>query len=186
MATHSSILTWRIPWTEEPGGLQSIESHRVRHDWSDLACMHARLWESCISQWGLLLCIPSCSTVPLTIWLTFLPPRDGTTGGYVSSSWVKIGLGLSQAVPTAPMDSGWGDSMWLLRFGHRKETTPSSTPALILTSEPRAGFVRKPRMLLDLGPMASIRTRPAWSNIRMISVPSLHAFHLRSLVWGEK
>ena len=31
MTTHSSILAWRIPWTEEPGGLQSIESQRVRH-----------------------------------------------------------------------------------------------------------------------------------------------------------
>ena len=33
MATHSSILTWRIPWTEEPGGLQPIGSQRVGHDW---------------------------------------------------------------------------------------------------------------------------------------------------------
>ena len=41
MATHSSILTWRIPWTEEPGGLQSIGLHRVRHDWSDLAAAAA-------------------------------------------------------------------------------------------------------------------------------------------------
>ena len=32
MATHSSILAWRIPWAEEPGGLQSIESQRVGHD----------------------------------------------------------------------------------------------------------------------------------------------------------
>ena len=32
MATHSSILAWEIPWTEEPGGLQSIGSQRVRHD----------------------------------------------------------------------------------------------------------------------------------------------------------
>ena len=32
MATHSSILAWRVPWTEEPGGLQSIGSHRVGHD----------------------------------------------------------------------------------------------------------------------------------------------------------
>ena len=32
MATHSSIIAWRIPWTEEPGGLQSIESQRVRHN----------------------------------------------------------------------------------------------------------------------------------------------------------
>ena len=32
MATHSSILAWRIPWTENPGGLQSMGSQRVRHD----------------------------------------------------------------------------------------------------------------------------------------------------------
>ena len=32
MEPHSSILTWRIPWTEEPGGLQSMGSHRVGHD----------------------------------------------------------------------------------------------------------------------------------------------------------
>ena len=32
MATHSSILAWRIPWTEEPGGLQSTGSQRVRHN----------------------------------------------------------------------------------------------------------------------------------------------------------
>ena len=32
MATHSSILVWRIPWTEEPGEPQSIELHRVGHD----------------------------------------------------------------------------------------------------------------------------------------------------------
>ena len=37
MATHSSVLAWRIPWTEEPGGLQSMGSHRVGHDGSDLA-----------------------------------------------------------------------------------------------------------------------------------------------------
>ena len=32
LATHSSILAWRIPWTEEPGKLQSLGSQRVRHD----------------------------------------------------------------------------------------------------------------------------------------------------------
>ena len=36
MATHSSILAWRIPWTEEPDGLWSMGSQRVRHKWSDL------------------------------------------------------------------------------------------------------------------------------------------------------
>ena len=41
MATHSSILAWRILWTEEPGGLLSMGSDRVVHDSSDLARMHA-------------------------------------------------------------------------------------------------------------------------------------------------
>ena len=36
MATNSSILAWRIPWTEEPGGLQSIGLQRVGHNWRDL------------------------------------------------------------------------------------------------------------------------------------------------------
>ena len=41
MATHSSVLAWKILWTEEPGGLLSMGSHRVGHDWSDLAAAAA-------------------------------------------------------------------------------------------------------------------------------------------------
>ena len=41
MATHSNILAWRIPWTEELGGLQSIGSQSVGQDWSDLSHSHA-------------------------------------------------------------------------------------------------------------------------------------------------
>ena len=37
MTAHSSTLAWKIPWMEEPGGLPSLGSHRVGHDWSDLA-----------------------------------------------------------------------------------------------------------------------------------------------------
>ena len=40
VVTHSRILAWRISWTEEPSGPQSIGLQRVRHDWSDLASMH--------------------------------------------------------------------------------------------------------------------------------------------------
>ena len=42
-ATHFSIHAWRIPWTEEPGGLQSMGSRRVRYNWSDLA--HTHCWQ---------------------------------------------------------------------------------------------------------------------------------------------
>ena len=43
MATHSSVLAWRIPGTGEPGGLPSMGSHRVGHDWSDLAAAVTQL-----------------------------------------------------------------------------------------------------------------------------------------------
>ena len=50
MAPHSSTLAWKIPWTEEPGGLQSMGSLRVRHDWTTslslFTCMHwSRKWQ---------------------------------------------------------------------------------------------------------------------------------------------
>ena len=46
MASHSSVLAWRIPGTGEPGGLPSMGSHRVGHDWSDLAAAAADLSHS--------------------------------------------------------------------------------------------------------------------------------------------
>ena len=71
LATHSNILAWRIPWTEEPGGLQSIWWQRVRHDWvskhtslciydedgtkwapETLQAGHLRSGQSCEGSWG--------------------------------------------------------------------------------------------------------------------------------------
>ena len=49
MATHSSILAWRIPGTEEPRGLLSMGLHRVGHDWSDLAAAAAVVMYGCES-----------------------------------------------------------------------------------------------------------------------------------------
>ena len=49
MATHSSILAWRIPWTEKHGGLQSSGSQRVGHDWAT-----SEEEEECVKQTGLL------------------------------------------------------------------------------------------------------------------------------------
>ena len=43
LATHCNILDWRIPWTEEPGGLQSIGSQRIGQAWSDLACTRIKI-----------------------------------------------------------------------------------------------------------------------------------------------
>ena len=49
MATHSSVLAWRIPGTGEPVGLPSMGSHRVRHNWSDLAGV-VFLWNNYLSS----------------------------------------------------------------------------------------------------------------------------------------
>ena len=59
MATHSSVLAWRIPRMGEPGGLPSMGSHRVGHDWSDLAAAAVPIklltkaigWTSLVIQW---------------------------------------------------------------------------------------------------------------------------------------
>jgi len=52
MATHSSILAWTIPQTEKPGRLQSIGSHIVGHDWSDLTCILSTSSKSQVSSLG--------------------------------------------------------------------------------------------------------------------------------------
>ena len=61
-ATPSSILAWRIPWTEQPDGLQSTALQRVRHDWSDLAHGHINkcvlVAQSCLTLYGPMYCSP--------------------------------------------------------------------------------------------------------------------------------
>ena len=54
MATHSSVLAWRIPGMGQPGGLPSVGSHRVGHDWSDLAAANCMMLTSTLLQvsWG--------------------------------------------------------------------------------------------------------------------------------------
>ena len=61
METHSSILAWKIPWTEEPGRLESMESQRVGHNW---VTEHTPLIKSCWSMKKVKMLVPqSCSTL---------------------------------------------------------------------------------------------------------------------------
>ena len=62
IATHSSVLAWRIPGTGEPGGLPSMGLHRVRHNWSDLVAAAACL-RHCVRHW-------TCSREGLPWWLS--------------------------------------------------------------------------------------------------------------------
>ena len=61
MATHSIILAWKIPWTEEPGRLQFIGSQRVAHNWSDLSRLMNIYFILCYNPLLLLFCCPNCS-----------------------------------------------------------------------------------------------------------------------------
>ena len=69
MATHSSIFAWKIPWTDEPGGLQPMGSQRVRHDWmSTNTCFSDQfrkqyLWHSMPFYHS---CSPKYSAIPQT------------------------------------------------------------------------------------------------------------------------
>ena len=87
MATHSSVLTWRIPGTEEPGRRPSMGSHRVRHEWSDLAAAAAAaLGCTGFSSCGLSLTVNGSQALEqglsgCGIWSLSLKP--------VGSSWIK-------------------------------------------------------------------------------------------------
>ena len=76
LAIHSSILAWKIAWTEEPGQLQFIGSHRVGHDWSNLAHTFHLLLYSTFQEPHLQkihVCILSCSV--WSFWYLFATSR---------------------------------------------------------------------------------------------------------------
>ena len=74
MATHSSILAWRIAGTEEPGGLPSIGSHRVGHDWCDLAAAASSLCLWCAISYHLLpFSSHTCASPAPSNWLYVVP-----------------------------------------------------------------------------------------------------------------
>ena len=76
MAPHSSTLAWKVPWAEEPGGLQSTRSRRVRHDWA--------------TSLSLFTCIGEGNGNPLRC-SCLENPRDGEPGGLPSMGSHRVG-----------------------------------------------------------------------------------------------
>ena len=119
MATHSSMLAWRIPWTEEPGGLQSMESQRVRHDWApqhSTEGLEADVLVSAVVSEQMLLGLPLCCFVaaaPRTPRLLFSRP-----GGLASVS-------LPFTIPSWPFGSA--DVVILFGSGHQRFGPPALT-----------------------------------------------------------
>ena len=96
MATHSSVLAWRIPGTGEPGGLPSVGSHRVGHDWSDLAAAAYRLALDKIGNMAYNMCFEKQVCFPNKVLLyniqcycnKTIPKEELTTEGYGQQSTI--------------------------------------------------------------------------------------------------
>ena len=110
MATHSSVLAWRIPGTGEPGGLPSMGSHRVGHDWSDLAaagyCTIYLLYLSflCMTYvYMIFICLftaaSNCETVA---WFHNWMKPTVTLNKYLLNEWIQY---LSSLRPSLPVVS---------------------------------------------------------------------------------
>ena len=80
MATHSSVLAWRIRWIEEPGGLQSIGSQRVSHDWSNLA--RRPIWTANQSKYSL-----GCQDMLILSFSASLKIQSKMIHIYLTSIW---------------------------------------------------------------------------------------------------
>ena len=96
MATHSSVLAWRIPGMGEPGGLPSMGSHRVGHDWSDLAAA-AATWLN-----------------DLDFWPWKLPKVSFRSGSHLSY-WRKIVSNVSGRSFNRRSFNFWWNSLWNLQ-----------------------------------------------------------------------
>ena len=108
MATHSSVLAWRIPGTEEPGGLPSMGSHRVRHDWSDLAAA-AVFHYMCVC---VCVCVCVCTYIgdsQMAQWVKSSPASTGDAGS-IPESGRSLERGHSNLLQCSclenPMDRG--------------------------------------------------------------------------------
>ena len=125
MATHSSFLAWRILWMEEPGGLLSMGSHRVGHDWSDLACIGEG----------------SCNPLQYSCLEN---PRDRGAGGLpsirsqrVRHNWSDLAAGASYlllyqiVVLGHPWHGRWKGTFWYLHMKERQSSRSQSRPLVL-------------------------------------------------------
>ena len=113
METHSSILAWRIPWTEEPGRLQSIGSQRVGHNWSDLAHTQGRTLVDEFNQYPVkpaILCVWICSVGIVDFFIDVI--NSWCFAGWRSSSIIVNNTGFGAKLPVFKFWSPFFLDMW--------------------------------------------------------------------------
>ena len=116
MATHSSTLAWQMPWTEEPGRLPSVGSHRVGHGWSDFTFtfpFHALEKEMATHS----------------IVLAWRIPGTGEPGGLPSMGSHRVGHDWSDLAAAAAQCGRPGFNPWVRKILWRRKWQP--TPVLL-------------------------------------------------------
>ena len=100
MATHPSILVWRIPWTEEPGRLESMGSQRVRHDLVSCVCTHTHARTLDIEYGSLCYTVGPCLFVLCVVACIFFYLRWYLLDSFLkyTSSGLKVSFELSVAL----------------------------------------------------------------------------------------
>ena len=163
IATHSSILAWEIPCTEEPGGLQSTGSQRVGYDWSDLAHMYV--------SWALKMLLvsesPSCTTSRCFGKTSHLLRKTGSqSAGLISPDRTQgLSTGLRRWYSLSPsptgcdhmkLNNGWSQAWQALSFNEaetereadwsvrKRECSPQTNPSAF--TPPEAHVQTKPWM----------------------------------------
>ena len=126
MATHSSVLAWRIPGTGKPGGLPSMGLHRVGHDWSDLA-VASLVWCIClqhrepfrirlpyclVTKSCLILCDPMNCTMPGLPVFHYLPDF-AETHVHRASGAIQPSHPLSPPSLALSLSQHWGLFQWI-------------------------------------------------------------------------
>ena len=110
MATHSSILAWRIPWTEESGGLQSIGSQRVGHERSNWTCIHTY---QCLYKWSCCCLVTKSCPALATSWTVAArllgpwdsPGKNTGVGGHSLLQGIFLTQGLNPGLLHQQVDS---------------------------------------------------------------------------------
>ena len=166
MATHAITLAWRVLWTEEPGGLLSMGSHIVGHNWSNLACMHALEKEMAAHSSILAWRIPG----------TEEPGGLLSMGSHrVGYDWSNLAAATSKPFPyfflmNSPAKD-WKPCLWEWICDHRHSRT---TKVKCIKSEPRGGLGKQPP-----------RTLGSWSWTQDCPVQRPGHWLLSPPCWGD-
>ena len=148
MAIHSSILAWKIPWTEDPGGLQSMGSQRVRHDWAPLYTHTHTHVRSYLNGWSLIL--PLCTSqrsyqinirkaesdpIGLISWRFIEPNGRALSGPSVTPEWACcVWTGSSSSTHCRAVCGAARSEHWARHAsGPSGETHPSSSCGIFIS-----------------------------------------------------